>query len=149
MSDGTFQKLGKSTERMFGSPCVLVCGYRAEEQEDIIELLDLCGLSRLPVVFASDDVAGISLGEVVRFESGTGKGVTSGLRRAIIMSGFSEEELHLLLGCYRKEGLPAQLWATLTPVSEEWTLESLLNELAAEAENVKKRQQEKASSLKK
>jgi hypothetical protein len=37
------------------------------------------------------------------------------------------------MNAYRQAGLPAQLWATLTPVSENWTLAALLKELATEA----------------
>jgi hypothetical protein len=53
------------------------------------------------------------------------------------MSGFTQEELHILMNAYRNAGLPAQLWATLTPISENWTLEMLLTELSKEAEAFK------------
>jgi hypothetical protein len=46
------------------------------------------------------------------------------------------------LATYRKEQFTPQLWATLTPISETWTLRALLKELAAEAEAFRKRQQE-------
>jgi hypothetical protein len=38
---------------------------------------------------------------------------------------------------YRQAGLPAQFWATLTPISENWLLADLLNELAKENECLK------------
>ena len=95
------------------------------------------------MVFAREEDADASLGDIVASEAGKGKGLSSGLSRAIIMSGLTEKELHLLLSTYRSQKLPPQLWATLTPVSEAWTLRALLEELAREAEAFKKRQQEK------
>jgi hypothetical protein len=37
------------------------------------------------------------------------------------------------MDAYRQAGLPAQLWATLTPLSENWLLAELLNELVKES----------------
>jgi hypothetical protein len=56
----------------------------------------------------------------------------------MIMSGFTQQEVHTIMSAYRKVGLPNQFWATLTPVSETWPIEKLLGELAAEAEAMKK-----------
>jgi hypothetical protein len=50
----------------------------------------------------------------------------------MILSGFKQNELYTLMSAYRKADLPRQLWATITPVSEDWTLANLLEELAAE-----------------
>jgi hypothetical protein len=86
------------------------------------------------------------LKELVEAESGKGNGRSSDLRRAIIMSGFTEGELHRLLTAYREAGFPAQLWATVTPVSEAWSLEQLLNALAEEAEAFRKRGQKRDPS---
>ncbi len=142
MTDNTFQKVGKSEKRMFGPPCILVCGYKAQEQDGIISLFEACGLSHHPVVFAGQAEADTLLRDLVQAESGKGRGLTSQLARAIVMSGFTENELHALLSGYRNKGLPPQLWATLTPVSEGWTLNALLQELSAEAEAFKKRKQQ-------
>ena len=133
MNEGTFQKVGKSEKRMFGPPCILICGYGADEQDKILSLIETCDMSVHPVVFAAQEDAGMTLGQILRMESGKGRGLSSVLRRAVILSGLTENELHRLISTYRAEGFPAQLWATLTPLSEEWTLERLLEELAAEA----------------
>ena len=140
MADNTFQKIEKSEERLYGPPCILVCGYPADEQESIRSLFASCGLSGHPVVFAGEDDGDTLLGELVKQESGKGRDLSSGLARAIIMSGFTQNELHSLLSSYRKEKFEQQLWATLTPVSEGWTLRDLLKELRAEAEAFKRRQ---------
>jgi len=142
MTDNTFQKVGKSEKRLYGRPCILICGYRADEQAAILSLIASCGLSGHPVVFAGEDDGDTLLRDMVRLESGKGRGLSSGLTRAIIMSGLTENELHSLLSSYRKEKFTQQLWATLTAVSEGWTLKELLEELCAEAEAFKRRQVE-------
>jgi hypothetical protein len=133
MAEASFHRVGKSQKRMYGPRCILICGYRSDEQEQILSLFRTCGLSDCPVVFAADADADTSLGDLVTLESQKGKGLSSGLARAIIMSGFTEKELHALLSAYKKEKLAQQLWATLTPTSETWTLNALLEELAREA----------------
>lgn len=145
MTETTFQKVGRSEERMYGPPCILICGYRADEQQQILSLIQTCGLSGHPIVFAGEEDADTTLGDLARTEPAKGKGLSSGLVRAIIMCGFTQNELHSLLSSYRKEGFTPQLWATLTPVSETWTLKALLEELAREADALRKRQQEKGS----
>ncbi|UCG67273.1 MAG: DUF3783 domain-containing protein [Deltaproteobacteria bacterium] len=59
------------------------------------------------------------------------------MRRAIIMSGFSQKELYQLMALYSLAELPPQLWARLTPVSEKCSVPQLLDELAAESEAIK------------
>lgn len=145
MPDNTIQKIEKSEERLYGPPCILVCGYRADEQESILSLFASCGLFRHPVVFVAEDDSDTLLRELVKQGSGKGRDLSSGLARAIIMSGFTQNELHSLLSSYRKEKFEQQLWATLTPVSEGWTLRELLKELRAEAEAFKRRQVQQGS----
>jgi hypothetical protein len=140
MTDATFRKVGKSGKRMYGPPSILICGYGADEQAQILSLIQDSGLSGRPVVFACESDANTTLRELTEMETGKGQGVSSRLARAIIMSGFTEKELHSLLSSYRKGGFTPQLWATLTPISETWTLKALLEELASEAEAFRKGQ---------
>jgi hypothetical protein len=139
MAEAAFHKVGTSAKRMHGPRCILICGYGADEQDPILSVIQSCGLSACPVVFASDEDADTYLRDLVRMESGKGQGVSSGLARAIIMSGLTEKELHALLSAYKREGLVRQLWATLTPISETWTLKALLEELAKEAAAFRRR----------
>jgi len=145
MADASFHKVGRSEKRMYGPACILVCGYMAEEQGQILSLIKRCGLSDRPVIFASEPDADTTLAALTEMEDGRGRGISSGLARGIIMSGFTEKELHSLLSAYRRERLTPQLWATLTPISETWTLRALLTELACEAEAFKKGNQGKGS----
>jgi len=139
MEDQTFEKVEKSNQRMHGPKGILVCGYTPAEHEPLADALSQIGLGDRPVIFATDGDAEQSLIELLSSENRSGMGMSSSIPRAIIMSGFTQEELHTLMNAYRKAGLPAQLWATLTPVSENWTLEALLLELSKEDEALKKR----------
>ena len=139
MEDQSFEKVEKSNQRMHGPTGILVCGYAPGEHEPLADALAQIGFADRPVIFATDGDAERTLIELLSSENRSGMGMSSGMPRAIIMSGFTQEELHILMNAYRKAGLPAQLWATLTPVSENWTLETLLKELSKEDEALKKR----------
>jgi len=61
------------------------------------------------------------------------------------MSGLTQKELYRLMAIYRLSEFPAPLWASLTPISETWSVSHLLNELAAESEAMQ-RQKERLKS---
>jgi hypothetical protein len=145
MEDQTFEKVEKSNQRMHGAKAILVCGYASDEHEPLADALAQIGFADRPVIFATDGDAERTLVELLSSENRSGMGMRSSMPRAIIMSGFTQEELHILMNAYRKAGLPPQLWATLTPVSENWTLETLLKELSKEDKALKK-QRESVSS---
>jgi hypothetical protein len=132
MTDGEFQKVSRSDEALYGPRMLLLCGFTADAQSKFITLLGMIGLPELPLVWVTEDQADLSLGELVKLDNGKGAGVSSQLRRAVIMSGITQNELHLIMSGCRQAGMKQALWATLTPTSETWTLQSLLKELAAE-----------------
>lgn len=136
--EGTFKKVGKSGKKMYGPKKLLVCGYPEPEQRALLSLLEKNGLSAFPVIFATNGDLQRTLKEVLDSDDSQGQGEVSDMKRAVIMSGFTQKELHLLMTAYRGSDLPPQLWATLTPISENWSVADLLAELAAEAEAVKK-----------
>lgn len=134
MDRGTFDKVDASSEVMYGPKGVVVCGYGAGEHEPLIGFLQrVCG-EDLRVVFAGDGAAGDSLHDLLARPHRCGEGDPSTLRRALVLSGLTQKELHTLMGAYRRSGLPKQLWAVLTPTSETWALGDLLEELARESE---------------
>ena len=143
MTEGTFQKLGHTEERMYGPKGILFCGYAADEHQPLANALEQIGFGDRPVIFVTDLDAERLLKEVLAYENHTGMGQPSTLARATIMSGFTQQEAHLLMNAYRQAGLPRQLWATVTPASEGWTVAALLKELAAEAEAFQKKKAEK------
>ena len=138
MSNGTFEKIGKSEERMYGPKGILVCGYPPQEHEPLANALEKLGFGDRPIIFVANNTASETLRDVLAFENRSGLGQPSDMARAVIMSGFTQEEVHRLMNAYRQAGLPRQLWATLTPASETWSVSQLLEELAAEDEALKK-----------
>lgn len=133
MSDGTFEKVGSSEEQMYGPRKILVCGYPASEQEVFLNMLAERKLNDIPVVFVAEDSADKVLAAILELPDGSGAGSDSGLHRAAILSGLTEMELHQVMQGHKTLGLPKQLWAALTPVSEQWTMKTLLDEVAAES----------------
>ncbi len=140
-NQGTFTKVEKTAERMYGPRKLLVCGYAAGDQGALLSCLRETGLNDLPVVFIREKEGDQCIRDILERDNGHGAGEDSRLRRAVIMSGFTQEELHRLLKNYRESGLPVQLWATVTPTSEGWQMVDLLKELAAESEAMKKREE--------
>ena len=136
--EGKFNKVGKSDKKMYGPRKLLVCGYPEPEQRALLSLLEENGLSAFPVIFATNGDLQRTLKEVLDSDDRQGQGEVSDMKRAVIMSGFTQKELHTLMTAYRGSDLPPQLWATLTPISENWSVADLLAELAAEAEAIKK-----------
>ena len=123
---------------MYGARGILVCGYSSSEQPSFISFLEQAGFQDLSVIFVTNSQSTKTLKELLTLPNESGHGEESDMRRAIIMSGFTQKELHKLMTAYRQAELPSQLWATLTPISENWSINNLLEELAAEAEAIKK-----------
>ena len=57
------------------------------------------------------------------------------------MSGFTQKELYRFMAIYRLSEFPTPFWASLTPISETWSISHLLEELAAESEAIKKQEE--------
>lgn len=133
-----FTKIDRSDKRMYGPRGLLVCGYPLEERESFLEFVKNT-LDEITVIFGVNTDINSTLGEIFNHDHKSGMADPSDLPRAVIMSGLSQNELHGLMGAYRGEGFVKQLWATLTPVSENWTLKSLLIELLNEAEAMRKK----------
>lgn len=139
MSDAEFQKVTQTDEKLYGPRKLLLCGFVAEAHAKFHELLKMIGLTELPLVWVAEDQADIIVGELVQLEDGAGTGKSSELPRAIIMSGISQKELHILMSGCRKSGMKQPLWATLTPTAEAWPIKELLKELATEHQAMQKR----------
>jgi hypothetical protein len=132
MNEGGFKKMTPSEKRLYGPKGMVICGFEPSEHGPLIDALVQIGLGDRPFIFASEADLDKSLKEVFCLKDRTGEGKSSLMHRAIIMSGFHQNEVHTLMRAFRQAGLPRQLWATLTPVSEDWSLSALLAELAQE-----------------
>jgi hypothetical protein len=137
MEDGTFEKVGHTEERMYGEKGILVCGYPPPEHKFFALFMEKAGFNDRPVIFVRTEDASKSLKEILSLSSTWGMGEPSHMARALVLSGFTQSELHKIMSAYRWAELPKQLWATLTPVSENWTLARLLEELQKEEEVLK------------
>ena len=124
---------------MYGPKVLLICGYPVEERNVLLDLIYKTGLTGFRIVFASSGDLDRGLGEILQHEDRAGIDEDSTMPRAVIMSGLKQKELHNLMAAYRKGGFPRQIWATLTPVSEKWSLEKLLKELESEDLAMKRR----------
>jgi len=139
MSDGGFEKVTASDEPMYGPRKLLICGFPAEIQPHVAKLLELLKLADIPRIWLTAEHAGSLISDALALGDNTGFGVTSELPRAIIMSGLTQNELHLLMSGSREAGMKPPLWATLTPTSETWTVQDLLTELVAEHQAMQNR----------
>ena len=135
-----FNRIDKSDNRMYGPRGLLVCGYAEEERSIFTDFIVQAGMNDVPVIFAVNEDVVKTLGELFTHEHRSGIKGPSELPRAVIMSGLSQNELHNLMGAYRESGFVSQIWASLTPTSETWTLKALLLELLSEARAMQKKQ---------
>ena len=132
MTDAKFEKVSRTDKPLYGPRKLLLCGFSQDVQPNFSKLLELIGLADIPRVWVAQDQAEVRVGELAKLEDGAGWGVSSGLPRAIIMAGITQNEMHRLMSGCREAKMKPPLWATLTPTSETWTIQSLLDELAAE-----------------
>ena len=135
---GKFRKVEKSEKKLHGPRKLIVCGYPDLDRRALLSLLAENGFKDLPVIFVTTQDSKKTLSDILTLDDRSGQDDFSQMERALIMSGFTQNELHRLMTAYRNSGLPTQLWATVTPISENWPVEKLLGELAAEAEAFKK-----------
>ena len=139
MTDAKFEKVSRTDQPLYGPRKLLLCGFSQSVQPNFNKLLELIGLSEIPKVWVTNNQADIQVCELLKLEDCSGWGVSSELPRAIIMAGITQNEMHgLMTGC-RQSKMKQTLWATLTPTSETWTIQSLLSELAAEHKAMQKR----------
>ena len=128
-----FEKIERSKQCLYGPRKLLLCGFSASAQNKFKSLLGILGLEGVPLVWVTRDEAEKLMKELFSQVHGSGAGKDSGLPRAIIAGGITQQELHRLMSGCRQGGMQQSLWAALTPTSEDWTLSQLLAALVAEA----------------
>jgi len=128
----SFKKLSRSDEPLYGPRKILLCGFSPSDQNSFMSLIAQAGLRDAPQVWVAADQTDMLVADLLRLPDQTGHGQASTLPRAVILSGVTENEIHRLMALNRKISRQATIWATVTPVSETWTLKNLLRELQAE-----------------
>jgi hypothetical protein len=136
-----FNKIDRSDKRMYGPRGLLVCGYPEEERKIFLDFISKLNMEDLPVIFAGNTDIEKTVGTLLTLKHKEGVTGPSDLPRVVIMSGLSQDELHRLMDVYRGAGFISQIWASLTPVNETWTLKALLIELLKEAREMQKRKE--------
>jgi hypothetical protein len=139
MTHAKFEKISPSDKSLYGSRKLLLCGFSAKAQSKFMTVLKMVGLETTSTVWATSEQGDTRLYDLLELSDGTGRGASSDLPRAVIVSGITEKELHRLMAVCRKSGMHQALWATLTPTSETWTLKQLLAEISAERRAFQKR----------
>ena len=130
---GRFQKVGTShKKKMYGPQKLLVCGYAPQEQASFLQFLEVTRAAHFPVLFATETDLDKTLQEILAQEHQAGFEQASPMQRVVIMSGVTGKEMQSVMQGFKKTEFPAQHWAALTPTSETWTLQNLLQELEAE-----------------
>ncbi len=145
-ADTTFRPVGESNAPMHGAAAVLLSGFEVEEQKAIRQLMDTSGLEKIPAIYIVEALLDNTLYELSRFPGEERAGETAKLPRAIVMSGLTEQQLHLLMDSYRKASFPRPLWATVTPTNEHWPVKRLLIELLKERESLRVASEAKSTS---
>ncbi len=127
-----FERIDQSDQLLYGERKLLLCGFTPEAQSKFQTLLGMIGIEDLPLVWAGPDDEDELVGALMQKTDGSGQGTGSKLPRALIVAGIEKNELHILMSGCRQAGMKQALWATLTPVSEQWPLRKLIDELDAE-----------------
>jgi len=138
MDDASFEKVSRSAKPLYGPRKLLLCGFPADAQPKFGVVLKMADLTNLSAVWVGSAQADTRIADLLELPDGAGGGESSGLSRAIIVSGITENELHRMMAVSRKTGMKHTLWAVLTPTSETWTIQELLTELMAEREAMQK-----------
>jgi len=128
----SLKPVGESKKRMYGPRGILVCGFSSDERKTILRIFSNKKFKRLPVIFTNGEDRLALMKDMITRAHLTGLDHECDLDRAVIMSGLTEKELHRTMSAYKKLKLPKPLWATLTPTSENWTVEALILELTNE-----------------
>jgi len=135
----TFEKVTRSEKILYGPRRPLLCGFGAEAQKKFDTILVTVGIADVPKVWVTGEQRAAPLADLLELAAGSGTGTSSSLPRAVIVAGISEAQLISLMSVCKKSGMQQALWAVLTPVSEQWTVEQLLSELAREREAFQKK----------
>ena len=132
MVDATFEKVTTSDKPLYGPRKLLLCGFPAAAQPKFETVLGMAGLREIQKIWVVDDQGDMLLSDLLQLPDNSGGSVVSSLPRAIVVAGISQKELINLIAVCKEAGMMNALWATLTPVSENWSIQQLLEELAAE-----------------
>ncbi|WP_051904317.1 DUF3783 domain-containing protein [Hippea jasoniae] len=127
-------------KKLFGDFAVLACGLDEDKHRAFLSVAkDFSG--DLKVVFAADGSENKTLSELFKLDDLYGFLKPSLMPKALIMSGFRQNQLLEFIEKVKHALIGFELMAVLTPISVKWKLSDLLNELKKEAEEFKRRRE--------
>jgi hypothetical protein len=149
MTDATFEKLDPSEQPLYGPRRLILCGFDAGARSDFERLIRVAEMEALDCLWAGDAEGSLDLKTLFKQPIGDAADPAAMSKaadhpRSVIAGGLKQKEFHLLMNLSREVGMPATLWAVLTPVSERWTLDALLRELSAERSAMAARKQQES-----
>ena len=100
--ESTFQPLGETDRELHGTSALIVCGFAATEQDELVDLTRVLGLRTVPIIFIVRGDGSKTLRELALLPDLTGQGGEIPVPRAVIMSGLTEKQLI----CICAPGLP-------------------------------------------
>ena len=139
MAEAKFKKMSHSHEPLYGPRKMLLAGFSPAAQVKFRVMINQAGLQDVPLVWLGIEQEDMLLADLLQLPDQSGWRQGSDLPRAVILSGMTENEIHRLMTLNRKTRKQATLWATITPVSETWTLTQLFHELQAERKALSQR----------
>jgi len=139
--DSTFKKIDNKDKPLYGPPKAVFTGFKVDAQPELIKILQKADLGDLATAWPCKTEEELTLDEIFNCDEKLGWGKDSELLRTIIVGGISQKKLKKFMALMKESQLEYPLWATLTPVSQNWQLKELLNELNKENIAIKAWQQ--------
>ncbi len=131
------KKIEDSNNKLYGNYAVLFVGFEKDNHDKLIDTVKNYNNS-MKILFAKSEDTEKSLKDVFSQENLYGYNNESLSTKAVIMSGFKENEIVSFMKLIRSLGFDKNLWAVLTPTSKDWSLTDLLKELEEESKAMKK-----------
>lgn len=132
--DSDFKPMDEEQAPLYGPRKIMLAGFSAAAQPNVLKLLEMAGLTDLPTVWVSLEDGEEVVSHIFEREDRSGWGSESQIPRAIVVAGILQSELRTLMQGTRATGMRPPLWAVLTPTSEKWQLKTLIGHLVAERE---------------
>lgn len=133
----SFQKIDIENEtRLDEQYCVLVVGYTNEELNILIPFIESSNIPEYLII--PKEKFGLSVETLLQGTEEVKEFDGAIVPKALIMSGFTQKEIHNFVQNYKSLSLPMPLFAVVTPTSKKWKLGKLLKELALERAKMSK-----------
>ncbi|NLZ73475.1 MAG: DUF3783 domain-containing protein [Bacteroidales bacterium] len=138
----SFQKVNlEDTIRSSEKTSVMAYGYDENEMKILQKYCDEQSIDHL--IRVNDAMIDLSLENILQITKESACPSALLPVRAVIMNGFSGNDLQGFLKNFKNTGLDRPIFATVTPISKQWTFKALINELIKEHEIMKNRRKNK------